>query len=170
MLRAIARLGRSEVDHDADIGGAAKTLFKTYGKSGIADKLPTIANVAISNVPGPQVPLYLAGARMRTFHPLSIVMHGLALNITIQTYAGSVDFGVIADKKAVPHVQALADMLEAAFEEAKTLFVASESEPAVITPIETLKTIKVTKPRKKPATVETRAPARKRRLRDAVSG
>jgi diacylglycerol O-acyltransferase / wax synthase len=152
------------------IGGAAKALFKTYGKSGIADKLPTIANVAISNVPGPQVPLYLAGARMRTFHPLSIVMHGLALNITIQTYAGSVDFGVIADKKAVPHVQALADMLEAAFEEAKMLFVAQELEPAVVKPIETLKKIKVTSPRKKPATVETRATARKRRLRDAVSG
>jgi diacylglycerol O-acyltransferase len=106
------------------MGGAAKALFKTYGKSGIADKLPTVANLAISNVPGPQVPLYLAGARMVTFHPLSIVLHGLALNITIQTYAGRVDFGVIADKKAVPHVQDLADALEAAFEEAKALFVA----------------------------------------------
>ena len=109
------------------MGGAGKALFKTYGKSGIADKLPTVANLAISNVPGPQVPLYLAGARMVTFHPLSIVLHGLALNITIQTYAGRVDFGVIADKQAVPHVQDLADALEAAFEEAKTLFVA---EPA----------------------------------------
>jgi diacylglycerol O-acyltransferase / wax synthase len=106
------------------MGGAAKALFKTYGKSGIADKLPTVANLAISNVPGPQVPLYLAGARMVTFHPLSIVLHGLALNITIQTYAGRVDFGVIADKKAVPHVQDLADALEAAFEEARSLFVA----------------------------------------------
>ncbi|MBI2771045.1 MAG: wax ester/triacylglycerol synthase family O-acyltransferase [Burkholderiales bacterium] len=106
------------------MGGAAKALFKTYGKSGAAEKLPTIANLAISNVPGPQVPLYLAGARMLTFHPLSIVMHGLALNITIQTYAGNVDFGVIADKKAVPRVQDLADALEAAFEEAKTVFVA----------------------------------------------
>ncbi|MEO7549286.1 MAG: WS/DGAT domain-containing protein, partial [Ramlibacter sp.] len=104
------------------VGGAAKALFRTYGKGSIAERLPTIANVAISNVPGPQVPLYLAGARMLTFHPLSIVMHGLALNITIQTYAGSVDFGVIADKKAVPHLQDLADMLEAAFTEAQGLF------------------------------------------------
>jgi diacylglycerol O-acyltransferase / wax synthase len=144
------------------MGGAAKALFKTYGKSGIADRLPTIANVAISNVPGPQVPLYLAGARMRTFHPLSIVLHGLALNITIQTYAGSVDFGIIADKKAVPHVQDLASMLEAAFAQAKTLFVAEEpAAPAKV----------VAKPRKKAAaTVKTRAPARKRRMRDAVSG
>ena len=111
------------------IGGAAKALFKTYGKSGIADKLPSVANVAISNVPGPQVPLYLAGARMVTFHPLSIVLHGLALNITIQTYAGRVDFGIIADKKAVPHLQDLADMIEAAFEEACGHF-APAPEPA----------------------------------------
>jgi diacylglycerol O-acyltransferase / wax synthase len=113
------------------MGGAARALFKTYGKSGIADKLPTVANVAISNVPGPQVPLYLAGARMVTFHPLSIVMHGLALNITIQTYAGRVDFGIVADKKAVPHLQDLAEALEAAFEEAQQLFAAApESAPS----------------------------------------
>ncbi|RZJ16061.1 MAG: wax ester/triacylglycerol synthase family O-acyltransferase, partial [Haliea sp.] len=111
------------------VGGAAKALFKTYGKGSVAERLPTIANVAISNVPGPQVPLYLAGARMLTFHPLSIVMHGLALNITIQTYAGSVDFGVIADKKAVPHAQDLADLLEAAFEEAQSLFTAAIAAP-----------------------------------------
>ncbi len=112
------------------MGGAAKALFKTYGKSGVADRLPSVANLAISNVPGPQVPLYLAGARMRTFHPLSIVIHGLALNITIQTYAGSVDFGIIGDKKAVPHVHDLADAIEAAFDEAKGLFaVAAHEQP-----------------------------------------
>ena len=100
------------------VGGAGKLVFKTYGRAGVAERLPAIANLAISNVPGPQVPLYLAGARMLTFHPLSIVMHGLALNITIQTYAGSVDFGLVADKKAVPHLQDLAQVLEAAFDEA----------------------------------------------------
>jgi WS/DGAT/MGAT family acyltransferase len=104
------------------MGGAAKALFKTYGKGGIAHTLPAVANVAISNVPGPQVPLYLAGARMVTFHPLSIILHGLALNITVQTYAGSVDFGIVGDKKAVPHVQDLANALEAAFEEAKGIW------------------------------------------------
>jgi WS/DGAT/MGAT family acyltransferase len=107
------------------VGGAARLALKTYGRAGVAERLPAIANLAISNVPGPQVPLYLAGARMLTFHPLSIVMHGLALNITIQTYAGSVDFGVVADRKAVPRVQALADALEAAFDEALALFAAA---------------------------------------------
>lgn len=105
------------------MGGAARALFKTYGKGAIAGTLPAVTNVAISNVPGPQVPLYLAGARMVTFHPLSIILHGMALNITVQSYAGSVDFGIVGDKKAVPHIQDLADALEAAFEEAKGIFV-----------------------------------------------
>jgi len=112
------------------VGGAGKVVLKTYGRAGITERLPAIANLAISNVPGPQVPLYLAGARMLTFHPLSIVMHGLALNITIQTYAGRVDFGLIADRKAVPQLQALADALEAAFEEGRALFQAAPPEPA----------------------------------------
>jgi diacylglycerol O-acyltransferase / wax synthase len=109
------------------VGGAGKAVFKTYGRSGITERLPAIANLAISNVPGPQVPLYLAGGRMLTFHPLSIVMHGLALNITIQTYAGRVDYGVIADRKAVPHLQDLADALESAFAQAQTVFVEAPS-------------------------------------------
>ena len=104
------------------VGGAGKALFKTYGKSGIAEKLPALANLAISNVPGPQVPLYLAGARMRTFHPISIIMHGMALNITVQTYAGSVDFGIVGCPRAVPHVHDLAAALERAFTTAQTLF------------------------------------------------
>ena len=112
------------------VGGAARALFKTYGKNGLADRLPAVANVAISNVPGPQVPLYLAGARMVTFHPLSIIVHGLALNITVQTYAGRVDFGIIADKKAVPHVQDLAGMMQAAFEEAEGLFAVAPVQAA----------------------------------------
>ena len=91
-----------------------------------------MANLAISNVPGPQVPLYLAGAKMLTYHPLSIVTHGLALNITIQTYAGSVDFGLVADKKAVPHLQDLADAIQAAFREAQRLY--ALTHPASSTP------------------------------------
>ncbi|MES2786815.1 MAG: wax ester/triacylglycerol synthase family O-acyltransferase [Pseudomonadota bacterium] len=126
------------------VGGAARAVFKGYGKDGVADRLPSIANLAISNVPGPQQPLYLAGARMVSFHPLSIVIHGLALNITIQTYAGSVDFGIVADKKAAPHVQDLADAIQEAFNEARALF--SETPEPAATPAPSPAT------RRKPAT------------------
>ena len=107
------------------VGGAAKMALNAYGKSGIASRLPMVANLVISNVPGAPVPLYLAGAQFLSFHPLSIIMHGLALNITIQTYAGHVDFGIIADKKALPHATELAKSIEAAFKEAQGLLQAA---------------------------------------------
>ena len=56
--------------------------------------------------------------------------HGLALNITIQTYAGSVEFGLIADKKAVPDLQDLADAIQAAFAEAQRLYALTNPAPA----------------------------------------
>ncbi|MEO8391141.1 wax ester/triacylglycerol synthase family O-acyltransferase [Polaromonas sp.] len=113
------------------VGGAAKMALNAYGKSGMASRLPMVANLAISNVPGPPVPLYLAGAKFLTFHPLSIILHGLALNITIQTYAGHVDFGIVADKKALPHAKDLAKAIEDAFTEAQALMA---SAPAVAAP------------------------------------
>ncbi len=106
------------------VGGAGRLALNAYGKlggGGLASKLPILANLVISNVPGAPVPLYLAGAQFLTFHPLSIIMHGLGLNITIQTYAGHVDFGIVADKKALPHAHDLARAIEAAFAEAQAL-------------------------------------------------
>ena len=106
------------------VGGVAKALFKTYSATGLSKRLPMLCNLVISNVPGPQVPLYLAGARMLTFYPLSIVTHGVALNITVQTYAGSVDFGLVADAHAISpeQLQTLAEGLTLAFDEALALF------------------------------------------------
>ena len=109
------------------VGGAAKMALNAYGKSGIATRLPMVANLVISNVPGTPVPLYLAGAEFLSFHPLSIIMHGLGLNITIQTYAGHVDFGIIADKKALPHASDFAKAVESAFAEAQALMATAQT-------------------------------------------
>lgn len=80
-----------------------------YRRATESDKMPSVANVTISNVPGPPVSLYLAGARMLTNYPCSIVTHGLGLNITVQSYSQSLDFGMMADAKAMPDVRKLAD-------------------------------------------------------------
>lgn len=88
-----------------------------YGKAKVADRIPQVANVVISNVPGPPVPLYLAGARMLTNYPTSIVVHGIALNITVQSYDRSLDFGLMADAAAMPDVKALADAIRVAWED-----------------------------------------------------
>jgi diacylglycerol O-acyltransferase len=93
---------------------AAATL---YGRLGVANRIPPIANLVVSNVPGPAVPLYLAGARLKTYWPVSIVEHGVGLNITLQSYAGSLDFGLLAARSAVPDLPRLARGLLAAFSE-----------------------------------------------------
>ena len=90
-------------------------LASLYGRSRLAHRL-RFANVTISNVPGPQVPLYLAGARIAGIYPLSIVVHGVALNITVQSYMGQLCFGLIACRRAVPDVNELAGQMQRALE------------------------------------------------------
>lgn len=88
-----------------------------YGKARVADRIPQVANLVISNVPGPHVPLYMAGAKMLTNYPTSIVVHGLALNITVQSYDQSLDFGLMADAQALPEVRELADAIRVAWDD-----------------------------------------------------
>jgi WS/DGAT/MGAT family acyltransferase len=100
-----------------------------YGKARVADRIPQLANLVISNVPGPPVPLYMAGARMLTNYPTSIVVHGLALNITVQSYDQSLDFGLMADAVAMPDVRELADAILIAHDDLKALLQPDEAEP-----------------------------------------
>jgi diacylglycerol O-acyltransferase / wax synthase len=72
-------------------------------RSGLLTALPQIANAVISNVPGIPVPVYLAGARATNFYPVSIPFHGLAINITVQSYAGQLEFGLTACRRALAH-------------------------------------------------------------------
>jgi WS/DGAT/MGAT family acyltransferase len=65
-------------------------------------------NLIISNVPGPEAPHYFRGARMEAYYPVSIPTHGLALNITCTSYAGTLDFGFIGCRDTLPHLQRLA--------------------------------------------------------------
>jgi diacylglycerol O-acyltransferase len=92
-----------------------------YGKAKVADRIPLVANVVISNVPGPPVTLYMAGARMLTNYPTSIVVHGMGLNITVQSYDHSLDFGLMADAAAMPDVRELAEAIGIAFDDLRTL-------------------------------------------------
>ena len=64
-------------------------------------------NLVISNVPGPQFPLYCAGARLEANFPVSVITHGMGLNITVMSYMGELDFGIVADREQMPDVQKL---------------------------------------------------------------
>jgi diacylglycerol O-acyltransferase / wax synthase len=95
----------------------ASGLSRLWAFGRVAEKLPPLANVAISNVPGPPMPLYLAGAKLRHYYPVSIVTHGLALNITVQSYAGSLEFGITACGDIVRKPEALAAALSRSLNE-----------------------------------------------------
>ena len=59
-------------------------------------------NLVVSNVPGPQFPLYLAGAKVLATYPVSVITDGLGLNITVMSYNGDLNIGIVADRDQVP--------------------------------------------------------------------
>jgi diacylglycerol O-acyltransferase len=73
-------------------------------------------NLVISNVPGPQFPLYLAGARLEANYPVSVITDGMGLNITVMSYMGSLDFGLVADRDQMPDLERVMDGLRAELE------------------------------------------------------
>ncbi len=87
-------------------------LMQLYGSAKLADVMPMAVNLTISNTMGPPFPVFCAGAKALALYPVSIATHGVALNITVQSYIGKLDFGITADRKAVPDVGRLADLLE----------------------------------------------------------
>jgi diacylglycerol O-acyltransferase / wax synthase len=70
-------------------------------------------NLVISNVRGSPVPLFCAGARLEAQYPVSVVVDGVGLNITVLSYRGSLDFGVVGDRELVPDAWELIDDLRA---------------------------------------------------------
>ncbi len=105
-------------------------MASLFGRSKLANRMPPLANVAISNVPGPKFALYMAGARMVTYYPVSIAVHSMALNVTVQSYNGSLDFGLTACRKALPDLPELARQMQAAHAELMKLTPVMEAEKA----------------------------------------
>ena len=68
-------------------------------------------NLVISNVPGPQFPLYCAGARLEANYPVSVITDGMGLNVTVMSYHGHMDFGIVADRDQMKDVWCLLDWL-----------------------------------------------------------
>jgi diacylglycerol O-acyltransferase / wax synthase len=74
-------------------------------------------NLVISNVPGPQFPLYLGGAELQANYPVSVITDGMGLNITVMSYRGHLDFGILADRDQMPDVWKLIDWLRDGLDE-----------------------------------------------------
>jgi WS/DGAT/MGAT family acyltransferase len=76
----------------------------------LADRVTPPVNLVISNVPGPRDPLYIAGARLVGYAPVSVVTDGLGLNVTAHSYLDQVEFGLLADRDLVPDLWPLVDL------------------------------------------------------------
>jgi WS/DGAT/MGAT family acyltransferase len=83
----------------------------------LANRFTAPINLIVSNVPGPREPLYSAGAKLLHYYPVSAIGESQGLNITVQSYLGSLDFGLVACPDLVPDlwnlVDAIVDDLEA---------------------------------------------------------
>jgi WS/DGAT/MGAT family acyltransferase len=84
---------------------------------GFVSSAPPPFNIVISNVPGPTEPMYWGGARLDGNYPLSIALDGQALNITLTTNAGNIDFGLVGCRRSVPHLQRLLGHLESSLKD-----------------------------------------------------
>jgi WS/DGAT/MGAT family acyltransferase len=115
----LARIVASTTRAKAQLQGMSKAAILQYSAlltaPSMLQMIPTTAghmrptfNVVISNVPGPERPLYFRGARLEASYPMSIPVHGQALNITCNSYAGMVCFGFTGCRDSVPHLQRLA--------------------------------------------------------------
>jgi len=76
--------------------------------TGVQPPWPYTFNLCVSNVPGPREPLYFNGSRLEATYPVSIPIHGMALNITLQSYADTLNFGFVGCRDRLPHLQRLA--------------------------------------------------------------
>ena len=120
IVNAATKLAKSQqasipqglVDHVSDFAPpaltarAARVVFAT----GLLNRLPPF-NLTISNVPGPNVPVYLCGAKLLAHYPVSVITDGQGLNITVIGYLGQLHFGLVACRELVPDIEAMADYL-----------------------------------------------------------
>ena len=121
-LTAMAEANRNAKDHQKAIPADAlqdwaefappRTFglaMRTYAGLRLSGRGPVVHNLVISNVPGPQMPLYFMGAKVDAMYPLGPIFHGAGLNITVLSNNGVVHVGIIACPEAVPDPDQLVD-------------------------------------------------------------
>ena len=117
-LKAHKETGRAvAADRLAGIAGFAPTTFHALGSRVAAAQSRRGFQLVITNVPGPQFPLYAAGAQMTESYPVQPLLPGHALSIGVTSYDGGVYFGLNGDRDALPDLQVLAQCITESLEE-----------------------------------------------------
>lgn len=114
-LEKQAEFSRTSKEHHAEIdanilrswaqfapGTTLSTAMKVYGTRKLATAHPPIFNVLVSNVAGPDFPLYFLGCRVTAVYPLGPIFHGLGLNITVFSADGHLNVGILACTDQTP--------------------------------------------------------------------
>jgi WS/DGAT/MGAT family acyltransferase len=128
-LNAIAAANAVAKQHSSAIGAtllqdwtqfAAPAVFgiamRVYAASHLSGAKP-VHNLVVSNVPGPQVPLYLLGSEVTAMYPLGPLFHGSGLNITVMSLTGSLNVGILACPELLPDLWDMADDFAVALDE-----------------------------------------------------
>jgi WS/DGAT/MGAT family acyltransferase len=111
---------------DAAPPGLINLAFRALAGAGLSVPM----NVAVSNVPGPSIPLYIAGARVEHIYPMSLLLPKSGLNVTVFSYCGQVAFGFTVDPELVPDPWSLAEGIPVALDELKERVAAPRSSSA----------------------------------------
>ncbi|NDZ96191.1 wax ester/triacylglycerol synthase family O-acyltransferase [Streptomyces sp. SID6673] len=120
-----SEMARKSKEHHADIdanilrawaqfapGTTMSNVMKLYGDRGLSLSHPPVFNVVVSNVAGPDFPLYFLGSRVTGVFPLGPIFHGLGLNITVFSADGHLNVGILACTDQAPDVQAIAQAFD----------------------------------------------------------
>jgi WS/DGAT/MGAT family acyltransferase len=95
----------------------AAQAFRFYSGLNLGKRHRPVANITISNVPGPPFPLYIAGSRMEAMYPMGPVVHGQGINVTVVSYMDHMYLGAIADRSVLADVQPFINHMEKALGE-----------------------------------------------------
>ena len=128
-IKAISEANSLAKQHSTAIGAtllqdwaqfAAPAVFgvamRVYARSNLSGARP-VHNLVVSNVPGPQVPLYFLGAEVKAMYPLGPIFHGSGLNITVMSLTGTLDVGLISCPDLLPDLWDMADDFRVALDE-----------------------------------------------------
>lgn len=128
-LRAIASANSVAKQHNSAIAAtllqdwsqfAAPAIFgvamRVYATSRFTESMP-VHNLVVSNVPGPQIPLYMLGCQVQAMYPLGPIFHGSGLNVTVMSLNGKLDIGLVSCPELLPDLWEMADEFAVGMEE-----------------------------------------------------
>jgi WS/DGAT/MGAT family acyltransferase len=122
-LRTVSQAMRAVKDSGQAVGAGVLTALSGFAPPTIMSQAARLQarqrlfNLVVTNVPGPQHPLYLIGRELEAIYPMVPLAENTALGVAIMSYLGQLAFGLVADFDALPDLEALADELRAAIDE-----------------------------------------------------